>query len=706
MNQAETFGEGKWITHGDPNAFPVFKRIFEVKKGLIRADLVILGFATYTFYVNGKPGCDELYLPLTSEYEDKGFPAGEKRNYRAYPSAFDITKLIAQGQNALCVFLGHGWYTADFDGKPFGEYKLCYKLTLQYENGNEYICSSQSDMWRPSYIKENHFYTHECHDYSRWSDSLLLANAENHGWKNAIPSQPVKTEFCFTDCPCDKVREEITPIIIKKDGDTVVYDIGINTSAIPVFQGRGEAFKAVFSEELDENGMPEQRHSHGQYFSATPASYQGEIKPQMMYFGFRYFSVTGNATVKKVLTVCADVKDTSSFWCEDQTLNWFYSAYKNSQLSNLHYGVPSDCPHIEKKGYTGDGQLCCRAAMRILDMRKLYGKWMTDISDCQDKISGRVQNTAPYVPAWGGPGGWGCAIVTVPYEYFKYYGDDSYAYQMYPQMRNYLSYMQSISVNGLVSQIDEVGMCLGDWLTPNDIQLPPALVNTYFYIKSLERVAQLAERFGKTKDALMLKESQNEPKTALKAAYYDPFNGNFVGNIQGANAFALDIGLGDERTKNNFIKHYEETGCYDTGIFGTDIVTRLLFQYGRGDIAIRLMTASQPHGFGFWKNRGATTMWEFWGDISRSRNHPMFGASVAYLFEYILGIRQEKEEFGYKRIIVNPAVPHLISNVQGHITVPLGEICVSIKDGALRVSLPKEIVAEIVFDGPVSVDYK
>ena len=79
---------------------------------------------------------------------------------------------------------------------------------------------------------------------------------------------------------------------------------------------------------------------------------------------------------------------------------------------------------------------------------------------------------------------------------------------------------------------------------------------------------------------------------------------------------------------------------------------------------------------------------------------------MAYLFEYILGIRQEKEEFGYKRIIVNPAVPHLISNVQGHITVPLGEICVSIKDGALRVSLPKEIVAEIVFDGPVSVDYK
>lgn len=310
------------------------------------------------------------------------------------------------------------------------------------------------------------------------------------------------------------------------------------------------------------------------------------------------------------------------------------------------------------------------------------------------------------MPAWGGPGGWGCAIVTLPYEYFKYYGDDSYARQMYPRMLKYLSYMQSISVNGLVSKIDEVGMCLGDWSTPNDIQLPPALVNTYFYIRSLEQVMQLAERFGKTEDALMLKERQNEAKAAFKAAFYDSFNGNFAGNIQGANAYALDIGLGDDRTENNFIKHYEETGCYDTGIFGTDIVTRLLFQYGRGDIAVRLMTASQPHGFGYWKNRGATSLWEFWGDISRSRNHPMLGAVVAYLFEYILGIRQEKEEFGHKRIIVNPAVPHLISNVQGHITVPLGEIYVSIKDGALHVSLPKEIVAEIIFDGPVSVDYK
>ena len=33
----------------------------------------------------------------------------------------------------------------------------------------------------------------------------------------------------------------------------------------------------------------------------------------------------------------------------------------------MHCGIPSDCPHVERRGYTGDGQLTCNAAMIQLD---------------------------------------------------------------------------------------------------------------------------------------------------------------------------------------------------------------------------------------------------------------------------------------------------------------------------------------------------
>jgi alpha-L-rhamnosidase len=76
----------------------------------------------------------------------------------------------------------------------------------------------------------------------------------------------------------------------------------------------------------------------------------------------------------------------------------------------MHMGIPSDCPHCEKRGYTGDGQLTCESALLMLDSASFYRKWMDDIADCQEPTTGHVHNTAPYV-SWsgGGPGGWGWA---------------------------------------------------------------------------------------------------------------------------------------------------------------------------------------------------------------------------------------------------------------------------------------------------------
>ena len=52
----------------------------------------------------------------------------------------------------------------------------------------------------------------------------------------------------------------------------------------------------------------------------------------------------------------------------------------------------------------------------------------------------------------------------------------------------------------------------------------------------------------------------------------------FIFGNQGADAFAYDIFLGDERTLENIKRRYESLLTYDTGIFGTYILNKVLLK--------------------------------------------------------------------------------------------------------------------------------
>jgi alpha-L-rhamnosidase len=202
-------------------------------------------------------------------------------------------------------------------------------------------------------------------------------------------------------------------------------------------------------------------------------------------------------------------------------------------------------------------------------------------------------------------------------------------------MLRYFDYLEAHSEGGFVTSDRAGEWCLSDWCTPDPILLPPPFINNYFYIRAMRLVMEMARLFGHEEDIPLLEARIKVRLDAIRAAYYDPKRATFFSGCQGADAFGLDLGLGDDKTAAGFLARYESLGYYDTGIFGTDIVTRLLFEQGRGDIALRLLTAHEPHGFGAWMRDGATTFREYWG-TSRSHSHPMFGSVVCYLFEYIL----------------------------------------------------------------------
>ena len=717
MTQEYFFHNAKWVGALERTAetFSVLRSSFDIKT-VKKATLNVLGLGFFKCYINGKCLNPDTFLPVSSDFENTCDPVDEViSGHRIYVPQFDVTELLVDGKNSLALHYGGGWYTVEW--RVFGLPKAIFCLTVEDENGVHHVVSDENCRVGKGCVSSCNFIHYENQNLISESN-CLDADFDDSGWDNAVQTENLNTEYCTTDCPWDKLIEELPVKLINETEDGAVFDCGENTTGYPVLKieaEQGEEIRVDFAEEILPDGTLDPEHMHGQQYTVISDGTERVVQPEFSWFGFRYFKVKGKAKPECVKVVHADVPVSSTFDCDNETLNWTYKTFVHTMLCNMHTGHPSDCPHLERRGYTGDGQLTCNAALTALDARKLYEKWLQDIADSQDVISGHIQYTAPYIRSGGGPGGWGCAIVEVPYQLYKHYGDKNILAKYYNNMRRYIDYLESHSDFGLVTSDKKGEWCLGDWCGPNilypdrditshnqQVFLPAPMVNTYFMVKSLGQMCKIAKIIGKEEDIAEYEEKIAYRKGVINAAYFNTFDDNFVMNIQGANSFAVDLGLGNENTYKNMAEYYRKLGYYDTGIFATDIVTRLLFEKGDAELAVSLLTNNGDQGYEHWRRNGATTFHEYWdSNRSRSHNHPMFGAPVAYFFEYLLGIRQAEESAGYDSLVIAPQATNCFGRMQGSIQTPKGTVAVSYKNEEAKisfiVSIPQNTKAKFVF---------
>jgi len=714
MNQEYYFGKAKWVGAKDrtESTFSILKGSFTVH-GECTASLNVLGLGFFKCYINGVCINPDTFLPLSSDYEASCDPVDEVLTaHRIYVPTFDITHFIHEGDNEISIHFGGGWYT--FYRRVFGLPKAIYQISVSSKDGVECFYSDESCKICGSTVCEYGFTTHEAHDY----------NVDLDTCENAVVTEQLDTEYCQTDCPWDSLVKTITPIKVGKGAEGIVFDCGENTTGYPVIKinaKQGETVKVIFSEEINSDGKLDFTHCPNpvflQSFTVVSDGNGRVAQPEFTWFGFRYFEVVGDAEPVDVKVVYTNVPVTSSFECDNETLNWIYKIFLHTMHTNMHTGHPSDCPHLERRGYTGDGQLTCNAVLSAMGAKEFYEKWLQDIADGQDKISGHIQYTAPYIRSGGGPGGWGCAIVEVPYQLYKHYGDAKILEKYYTNMRRYIDYLEEHSEFGLVTSDKAGEWCLGDWCCPNilypdkdityankQVFIPAPFVNTYFMVKSLLQMAEIAKIIGKEEDVSEYMSKADERKRAINAAYFSTYDQSFFMNIHGASAFGLDIGLGTDKTYEYMVSYYTKLGHYDTGIFATDIVTRLLFERGDADLAVDLLVNNGDQGFEHWRQNGATTFHEYWdSNRSRSHNHPMFGAVVEYFFEYLLGIRQREGSAGFTSVVIAPQAVSRFGKMSGSMTTPNGVISVAYKRTesgvTFNITIPEKVDAVFKYDG-------
>lgn len=642
------FDDAEWVEFGDETEAVIVRCDFNVNKKA-PAELFVTGLGYCDVYINGKKATDKVLSPAWTNFEkmdtaSMAYPIFNKMTQRILYERIDVSKLLKKGENTIVFHIGGGWYAQKECPNEWvlpygnGKLKLCFKL-LQ---GGETIAKSDEALkYTKSYVKRASVYYGEDQDarlgYYDFSDTSYSAENWN---KVTVVKAPVSVlnEADFTP---DRIVRKLKPKCIFQKGDYAIYDVGENVSGYPVIEFIDDAYISEpctirYAEELNEDGSLA-FHSAGGEFRMQKDTFIHdnvckEYHPQFTWHGARYFDVLGRVKVKEYRVVHTDIKPIVKFKSSNKTLQWIFDAYIRTQNSNIHGCIPSDCPHRERLGYTGDGQLTANVVMTCFDAESMYRKWIRDIADCQDIFNGHVQHTAPFYGGGGGPGGWGGAMVIVPYAFYKHYGDKALLEKYYPNMLNYLDYMESHSEKGLVVREEVAGWCLGDWCSPKDKNLiPEPFVNTYFYLKAIKMTIEIADVIGKPNKEL--KARYEKVKKAFLDKYYDKKTGTFYKSTEACDAYGFDLGLGNEKTLKAIVDKYEKLGEFDTGIFGTDILIRTLCENGHKDLAYRLLTSEKENTFYNMKKQGATTLWENW-DGAYSHSHPMFGAVVEYLVKY------------------------------------------------------------------------
>jgi alpha-L-rhamnosidase len=646
---------------------PYFRKDFTVSKKIKQAIAYVSGLGFYELYINGKKIGDQVLAPAVTNYDERPlkkllYPYDDQSTQRVLYNSFDVTPNISK-DNALGILLGNGWYNQrdrTVEGTMWYDLpKLIFQLEITYTDGTKSIIASDNT-WKTTTgpLTKNGIFSGESYDARRELGAWDKPGYNDTFWKPAIYVKPPTGALHSQLAPFDKITRTLSPTFDGKIKDSVYsYHLDETVAGWAAISVKGSAGSHIKIRYISEEG-----EDYEQYDSYILKGGQTETwAPKFTWHAFRKIEVTSqdvelNAQSIRIQDVHTEVEPEGTFECSNPLFNKINTAYLKTQLANLHGSISSDCPHRERLGYTGDGQVAMESAVLSFNMPRFYRKWFDDINDARNKKTGFVTHTAPFGGGGGGPA-WGSAYVIMPWLYYTYYGDSEVLKEHYTGMKQWVGYLQTHTDDkGLITHEEPKGWCLGDWCTPSRIQVPEPLVNTAYYYYVTATMAKIASLLGKTDDHAQLDIQAEQIKADFNKAYFDPAKKTYWQGRQGADVFALAFGLVPQDSYdavfNALLNHLAQLNYhFDTGILGTPLLLKVLSENNRNDIAYKLMNQRDQPGFGYLLDDKNSMLWEQW-DGGGSHAHPMFGSVVTWFYSALGGITPG--DHGLQHFIIKP----------------------------------------------------
>lgn len=654
-----------------PPPAPMFRKEFSIEKNVEKAVAFVTGLGYFEFFLNGQKVGDDVLVPNQTNYGkrpgliNEGIPLEDNfREYKVMYLAYDIKNKLKKGENAAGGILGNGFYNpAKHWALGYGSPRLLAQIVITYTDGtDEIIVSDESWKAAKSPILMDMVYYGEHYDARLEQPGWNSPGFDDATWQNAILRKAPEGKLVAHTAQPDKVNKQLKPVKIEKlENGNYKVDFGVEVSGwVKLHKVKGPAGQKIEIKYLGTtysgdnsyifSGKGEEtyaaRFNWFVFNGVEISNWPGELKPEMI-------------TAEVVHTF---VEESADFETSDPLLNTINKIWRRSQTDNMHGGVASDCPHRERSPYTGDGQVSCVTVMHNFDARNFYHKWIQDILGAQNLQTGYVPNGAPWQPGCGGGVAWGAAMCIMPWEFYLHYGTKDMLTDNYEGMKEYVRYMQTwVDADGIMNsqRTGKDGKVLkwfnlGDWVAPGNLP-PDEMVHTFYFWRCADFTAKAAKALGKTDDAAKYSALAEKTRQAFWKRFYDEKNGTY--GKAGGNIFALTMGV-PESQYNKVIQALKNdikanNGHLDTGIFGTQFFFEVLAENGMNDLACEAISKKTQPSYGWWIEQGATTTWEQW-DGSNSRNHPMFGGGLVWLYRKLAGMNADEENPGYRHIVFKP----------------------------------------------------
>jgi alpha-L-rhamnosidase len=554
---------------------------------------------------------------------------------------------------------------------------------------------------------------------------------------------------CLTTSPAPAVRrvEELHPVSVTRiSPERQVVDLGQNINGWLRLTDLGPAGTELtlrHGELLDPGGDVTTEHLEfdgrplGQVDRVVSAGRPGDVfEPRHTVHGFQHARIEGHPhrltpDDATGVVVHTDLRRTGWFRCSDDRINRFHEIADWSFRDNA-CDIPTDCPHRERSGWTGDWQVFLPSAAFLYDVAGFSVKWLRDLA-AQQLPDGLLPNYAPDTRqpravatsdlTWFGmlgSAGWGDACAMVPWDLYRLYADEEVLAELWPTMVAWLDYAATAArtmrhagraeARPVPAPHEEFlwdgGWHWGEWCEPVTGEEEPfwqadqGHVATGFLHHTAALVARIGRLLGHAEQATAFDELAARALDAWRAEYVSD-DGSLTPDTQAnhVRALAFDLVPDDlrEPTTDRLVALIRQAGTHlGTGFLATPYLLPVLADTGHLDVAYELLLQDTPPSWLAMVDRGATTVWENWEgpdgaatDLGiGSLNHYSKGAVISFLHRYVAGIRPDDEAVAYRRFRIEPQPGGGITWAEGVHDSPYGRIESSwrVTDGTFRLT--------------------
>jgi alpha-L-rhamnosidase len=675
---------------------PYFRKNFSVRKQVDHALVFISGMGQYELRINGKQIGNSFMAPGWTDYS-------KRKLYNTY----DITTQITKGSNAIGVVVGNGFFNINRERyfkfvSNYGSPRLIFKMAVTYTDGSkDILISDESWQTAPSPILYSSIYGGEDYDARAEQPGWDKPNFDFHSWKSAIElADNIETLLPEIDNPVRLMDTLETRSIIETRKNTYLYDFHQNTSGIIRLRVKGTKNQTIIlrpAELVDSVNLISQSGSGSPYYFTYTLKGDGieEWTPSFTYYGFRYVQVenavpsgTDNPQqLAEVITLSIlhnrnSADNVGTFTCSNKLFNDINHLIKWAIKSNMQ-SVLTDCPHREKLGWLEQAHLMGGSVHYNFDIYNLYRKTVFDMIDAQ-RPSGLVPDIAPefvvFDEGFVDSPEWGSSAIILPWQIYQWYSDSTLLKTAYPMMKKYLLYLGGKSQNNLLTH------GLGDWCDygpkpPGESQLTPkSLTATAVYYQDIQILQRVAFVLNEKEDETYYNALSEKVRSSFNSEFFSAEDFSYSTGSQTSLAMPLAIGLVEDRLKASVVSTLiesikDENFSLTAGDVGFHYLVKSLEENNKPGVLFRMNNRDDVPGYGYQIKHGATSLTESWSALTTSsNNHLMLGHLMEWFYSGLLGISQENESTGYKKILIRPQPVGDISWASGYFRSPYGDI--------------------------------